>query len=55
MESIFGKMDLRKVDTSDIEDYFYYFHHDIGLATNTIQKHKTHLVDLWKFMKKNYQ
>lgn len=50
----FGNMDLRKVDTADIEDYFLYCQNDIGLCANTIQKHKSHLVDLWKFMKKNF-
>lgn len=49
----FGDMDLRKVDTADIEDYFLYCQNDLGLCANTIQKHKSHLIDLWKFMKKN--
>lgn len=50
----FGNMDLKKVDTADIEDYFLYCQNDINLCANTIQKHKCHLIDLWRFMKKNY-
>lgn len=50
----FGNMDLKKVDTAAIEDYFLYCQNDLGLSANTIQKHKSHLIDIWRFMKKNY-
>ncbi len=50
----FGDMDLKKVDTAAIEDYFLYCQNDLELSANTIQKHKSHLVDLWRFMKKNF-
>ncbi|NBH71105.1 hypothetical protein D3Z51_03490 [Clostridiaceae bacterium] len=50
----FGNLDLKKVDTADIEDYFLYCQNDLNLCANTIQKHKCHLIDLWRFMKKNY-
>lgn len=50
----FGNMDLKKVDTADIEDYFLYCQNDLNLCANTIQKHKSHLIDLWRFMKKNF-
>lgn len=50
----FGNMDLKRVDTATIEDYFLYCQNDLGLCANTIQKHKSHLIDLWRFMKKNY-
>lgn len=50
----FGNMDLKRVDTAEIENYFLYCQNDLNLCTNTIQKHKCHLIDLWKFMKKNF-
>lgn len=50
----FGNMDLKKVDTAEIEDYFLYCQNDLNLCANTIQKHKSHLIDLWRFMKKNF-
>ncbi len=50
----FGNMDLKRVDTAEIENYFLYCQNDLDLCTNTIQKHKCHLIDLWKFMKKNF-
>ena len=52
--TFFGNMDLKKVDTATIEDYFLYCQDDLGLSANTIQKHKSHLIDIWRFMKKNY-
>lgn len=50
----FGNMDVHKIDTLDIEDYFSYCHDDKGLSWNTIQKHKTLLKGLWKYMKKGH-
>lgn len=50
----FGTMDLKRIDTATIEDYFLYCQNDLNLCANTIQKHKSHLIDLWKFMKKNF-
>lgn len=50
----FGNMDLKRVDTAAIENYFLYCQNDLKLCANTIQKHKSHLIDLWKFMKKNF-
>lgn len=50
----FGNIDLKKVDTATIENYFLYCQNDLQLCANTIQKHKSHLIDLWKFMKKNF-
>ncbi|MDF2473371.1 MAG: xerC3 [Anaerocolumna sp.] len=48
----FKDVDLKKVDTNDIEDYFFYCREENGLSNNTINKHKCHLQDIWKFMKK---
>ena len=57
MISYFGDTDVRKIDTLAIEAYFEWCRHPnevytTALGNNTIQKHKTHLSDLWKFMKK---
>lgn len=49
----FGNMDLKRVDTAEIENYFIYCQNDLGLSANTIQKHKSHLIDLWRFMMKD--
>lgn len=50
----FGNMDLKKLDTADIEDYFLYCQDELNLCANTVQKHKSHLIDLWKFMRKDF-
>ncbi|MBR3397041.1 MAG: site-specific integrase [Lachnospiraceae bacterium] len=58
MKAFFGNRDVREIDTLDIEKFFKWckekqpgFPHELG--ENSIQKIKTHLADLWKFMKKN--
>lgn len=48
----FKNKDIHKVDTLDIEKYFAHCHENLGLSWNTIQKHKTLMKALWKYMKK---
>lgn len=57
MIAYFGDKDVKTINTLDIEKFFQYcrqpneqFPH--GLSNNTIQKYKTHLSSLWKFMLK---
>ncbi len=57
MVAYFGDTDVRKIDTLAIEDYFDWCRtpnevYKTALCNNTIEKHKTHLSELWKFMKK---
>lgn len=57
MVSYFGDTDVRKIDTLAIEAFFEWCRtpneiYSTALGNNTIQKYKTHLSDLWKFMKK---
>lgn len=57
MIAYFGDTDVRKIDTLAIEAYFEWCRtpnaiYKTALSNNTIEKHKTHLSDLWKFMKK---
>lgn len=58
MKAYFGERDVRRIDTLDIEKFFvwcqerqYGFQRPLG--NNSIQKIKTHLYSLWKYMKKN--
>ena len=57
MLAYFGDKDVKTINTLDIEKFFQYcrqpneqFPH--GLSNNTIQKYKTHLSGIWKFMLK---
>lgn len=47
---------VKDIDTLDIEDFFEWCRQQSGkygpLCNNTIEKYKSHLNDLWKFMKK---
>lgn len=57
MVAYFGDTDVRKIDTLDIEDFFDWCRvpnevYPTALCNNTIEKYKTHLSDIWKFMKK---
>jgi integrase len=57
MISYFGDTDVRKIDTLAIEAFFDWCRipnevYPTALGNNSIQKYKTHLSDLWKFMKK---
>ena len=57
MISYFNDTDVRKIDTLAIEAFFEWCRtpnevYKTSLGNNTIQKYKTHLNDLWKFMKK---
>ncbi len=58
MQAYFGSRDVRSISTLDIEEFFKWcrepqqgFPHPLG--NNSIQKIRTHLLDLWKYMKKN--
>lgn len=58
MKAFFSDQDVREIDTLDIEEFFKWcrepqpgFPHPLG--NNSIQKLRTHLYDIWKFMKKN--
>lgn len=57
MVSYFGDTDVRTIDTLAIEAFFEWCRtpnevYSTSLGNNSIQKYKTHLSDLWKFMKK---
>lgn len=57
MIAYFGDTDVRKIDTLAIESFFEWCRtpnevYTTSLGNNTIEKYKTHLNDLWKFMKK---
>ncbi len=60
MRAFFSDQDVREIDTLDIEEFFKWcrepqpgFPHPLG--NNSIQKLRTHLYDIWKYMKKNRQ
>ena len=58
MSAYFNDRDVRTIDTRDIEEFFKWCREpQVGfmtpLSNNSIQKLRTHLYDLWKFMKKN--
>ena len=60
MSAYFNDRDVRTIDTRDIEEFFKWCREpQIGfltpLSNNSIQKLRTHLFDIWKFMKKNPQ
>ena len=48
----FKNVDVHKIDTLKIEEYYDYCHKSLNLSWNTIQKHRTLLIALWKYMKK---
>lgn len=57
MLAYFGDTDVRKIDTLAIEAFFDWCRtpnevYATALGNNTIEKYKSHLNDLWKFMKK---
>lgn len=57
MLAYFGDTDVRDIDTLAIEQFFEWCRtpNDVyatALGNNTIEKYKTHLTDIWKFMKK---
>ena len=57
MVAYFGDTDVRNIDTLAIEDFFDWCRtpnevYTTTLGNNTLQKYKTHLSDIWKFMKK---
>lgn len=57
MLAYFGETDVRKIDTIDIEEFFDWCREPNEvfpnpLSNNTIEKYKTHLNSIWKFMKK---
>lgn len=57
MIAYFGDTDVRKIDTLAIEEFFEWCRtpnevYNTSLSNNTIEKYKTHMSDLWKFMKK---
>ena len=57
MVAYFGDTDVRQIDTLAIEAFFDWCRtpnevYETALGNNSIQKYKTHLSDLWKFMKK---
>ena len=57
MVAYFGDTDVRKIDTLAIEEFFEWCRtpnevYETALGNNSIQKYKSHLSDLWKFMKK---
>lgn len=58
MRAYFNDKDVRKIDTIDIEKFFRWCQEEQPnfpqpLGNNSIQKIRTHLADIWKFMKKN--
>lgn len=57
MIAYFGDTDVRKIDTLAIEEFFEWCRtpnevYATSLSNNTIEKYKTHMKDIWKFMKK---
>lgn len=57
MIAYFGDTDVRQIDTIAIEKFFEWCRtpndvYETPLSNNTIQKYKTHMKDIWKFMKK---
>lgn len=57
MLAYFGDTDVRKIDTLAIEAFFEWCRtpnevYETALGNNTIEKYKTHMKDIWKFMKK---
>ena len=57
MVAYFGDTDVRDIDTLAIEDFFEWCRtpnevYTTTLGNNTLQKYKTHMSDIWKFMKK---
>ncbi len=57
MIAYFGDTDVRKIDTLAIEAFFDWCRtpndvYETALGNNTIEKYKTHMKDIWKFMKK---
>lgn len=57
MLAYFGDTDVRKIDTLAIETFFEWCRtpnevYETALSNNTIEKYKTHMKDIWKFMKK---
>ena len=58
MRAYFGDKDIRKIDTLDIEKFFKWCQEEHeafpkALGNNSIQKIRVHLLDIWKFAKKN--
>jgi len=60
MKAYFGDKDVRQIDTRDVEDFFKWcmephtgFPH--ALTANSVQKIKTHMMMMWKFMRKDRQ
>ena len=58
MQTYFGNRDVKSIDTLDIEEFFKWCRSPQPgfpqpLSNNSIQKIRTHLYDLWKYMKKN--
>ena len=58
MKAYFSDRDVRTIDTLDIEKFFAWCKEsqpgfEYPLSNNSIQKIRTHLYDLWKYMKKN--
>lgn len=57
MIAYFGDTDVRDIDTLAIEDFFDWCRtpnevYTTSLSNNSLKKYKTHLSDIWKFMKK---
>lgn len=57
MIAYFGNTDVRQIDTLAIEKFFEWCRtpnsvYTTPLSNNTIEKYKTHMKDIWKFMKK---
>lgn len=57
MVAYFGDTDVRDIDTLAIEDFFDWCRtpnevYTTALSNNTLKKYKTHLSDIWKFLKK---
>lgn len=48
----FKNIDVHQIDTLNIEEYYDYCHRNLNLGWNTIQKHRTLMIALWKFMMK---
>ena len=58
LKAYFGDKDVRLIDTRDVEDFFRWcmephagFPH--ALTANSVQKIKTHMVLMWRFMRKD--
>lgn len=54
----FGDRDVKSIDTIDVEEFFEWCRHEHEnfphpLGNNSINKIKSHMSDIWKFLKKN--